>query len=185
MLSRPNVVFLVKRGTFKPSSASHAPRTRSHIQVPWTVTSTCGKGSTWWGRCKEPMGWVSCTTALRGHSKTFSYSKLNQGRSHACWLHLISLSRTGSAFCSTGLNDIYGINSWVRGWVDGGGDNNYSTRLFLLFVPPKASVGPQQGASQCIQHLRDELGHQSSFPVITKEYGTSRYLVLEATVAGL
>lgn len=44
--------------------------------------------------------------------------QLNRGQNHARWLHLIPLSREGSAFCSTGLNDICGINKWVRGWVD-------------------------------------------------------------------
>lgn len=62
-------------------------------------------------------------------------------RNHLYWLRLILLSRKGSVFCHTGLNDIYGINSWVRGWVDGGGDNNYSTCSFLLFVPLNVSLG--------------------------------------------
>lgn len=46
MLLHPNVGFLVKRGISKPSSALPAPRMRSRIQVPWMVTSMCGKGST-------------------------------------------------------------------------------------------------------------------------------------------
>lgn len=50
------------------------------------------------------------------------------------WLHLILLSRKGSAFCSTGLNDIYWINSWVRGWNDGGGDYDYSNNVHSCFM---------------------------------------------------
>lgn len=51
-------------------------------------------------------------------------SKPEQVQHCVSWFHLILLSRKGSAFCSTGLNDIYGINSWVRGWTNGGRDNN-------------------------------------------------------------
>lgn len=105
-----NAVFSAKRGTSKQSSVLPAPRTRSRIPVPWTGTSMCGKGSAWWGRCKEPTGWVYMEIS----------NHVNQGQSLvsgflAFWLHLILLSRKGSAFCSTGLNDIYWINSWMRG----------------------------------------------------------------------
>lgn len=163
MLLHPNVVFLAKRGISKPSSALPAPRTRSRIPVPWMVTSTCGKGSTWWGRCKELMGWVCkismfCVLWLRLilHTQPAAGSivtpsrKLNQGRSHALWLRLILLSRKGSAFCSTGLNDIYWINSWVRVWDNGGGYYDYSACSFLLFVPPNVSLWVEWGASLCM-----------------------------------